>query len=102
MMKIKKNDLVLVIKGRDRGKRGKVLQVLPKDNKIVIEGINKRYKHLKARRGKEKGERIEFNAPISASNVKLFCQKCNKAVRVGFKFEKDKKVRVCKKCREII
>lgn len=101
-MKIKKNDLVLIIKGKDRGKKGKILQVLPKENKIVVEGVNKRYKHLKARRGKEKGERIEFNAPIFAPNTMLFCQKCSKPVQVGFKIEKGKKTRVCKKCKEII
>jgi large subunit ribosomal protein L24 len=101
-MKMKKNDLVLLVKGKDRGKKGKVLQVFPNENKIVVEGVNKRYKHLKARRGKEKGERIEYNAPISLANAMLFCQKCNKPVRIGFKMEKEKKVRICKKCKEII
>ncbi|MEW6407394.1 MAG: 50S ribosomal protein L24 [Patescibacteria group bacterium] len=101
-MKIKKNDLVLVISGRDRGKKGKILQVFPRENKAVIEGVNKRFKHLKARRGKEKGERIEFNAPIALANAMLFCPKCNKGVRAGFKVEKDKKIRICRKCKEAI
>lgn len=101
-MKIKKNDLVLVISGKDRGKKGKVLQVFPRENKVVVEGVNKRFKHLKARRGKEKGERIEFNAPIASANVMLFCSKCNKGVRAGFKIENDKKIRICRKCKEAI
>lgn len=99
-MKIKKNDLVFIIKGKDRGKKGRVLQVFPKENKIVVEGVNKRYRHLKPRRGKEKGERVEYNAPISAANAMLFCSKCAKPVRVGFKIENNIKIRICKKCKE--
>ena len=101
-MKIKKDDTVVVIKGKDRGKSGKVLQILSSENRIVIEGVNKLYKHLKQRKGKEKGERVEFNAPISSSNVMVFCSKCKKPVRVGIKIQEKKKTRVCKKCQNII
>ena len=101
-MKIKKDDVVIVISGKDRGKKGKVLQVFSENNKVVIEGVNKLYKHLKQRKGKEKGERIEFNAPIACSNVMFFCSKCNKPVRVGIKIEGNKKTRICKKCENVI
>jgi large subunit ribosomal protein L24 len=101
-MKIKKDDTVVVIAGKDRGKKGKVLQIFLEKNRIVIEGVNKLYKHLKQRKGKEKGERVEFNAPMSASNVMVFCSKCNKPVRVGIKIKDKKKTRVCKKCDNVI
>lgn len=78
------------------------MQVFPEENKIVVEGVNKRYKHVKQRRGKEKGERIEYNAPFSLSNIMIFCSKCNKPRRVSFKVEKEKKIRVCRKCKEIL
>jgi large subunit ribosomal protein L24 len=101
-MKIKKNDTVITMSGKDRGKRGKVMQVFPKESKIVVEGVNKAYRHTKARRGKEKGERIEFNAPIYASNAMILCSKCNKPSRVGFKIQGDERKRFCKKCKEVI
>lgn len=101
-MKIKKNDTVVVMVGKDRGKRGKVMQVLPIKNKVIVEGVNERYRHLKARRGREKGERIKFNAPIVSSNVMLLCPKCNKPTRVGYKVLEKEKERICRKCKEII
>lgn len=101
-MKIKKDDTVVVIKGKDRGKKGKILQIISTENRIVVEGVNKLYKHLKQRKGKEKGERIEFNAPIASSNVMIFCSKCSKPVRVGIEIKDKKKVRVCKKCQSVI
>ncbi|NQU99931.1 MAG: 50S ribosomal protein L24 [Parcubacteria group bacterium] len=101
-MKIKKDDTVLVISGKDRGKKGKVLQIFLENNRIVIEGVNKLYKHLKQRKGKEKGERVEFNAPLAASNVMFFCSKCSKPTRIGVKIENKKKTRFCKKCNKVI
>jgi len=101
-MKIKKDDTVIVISGKDRGKKGKVLQIFSEKNRIVIEGVNKLYKHLKQRKGKEKGERVEFNAPLSASNVMIFCLKCKKPTRIGIKLEGKKKTRVCQKCDNVI
>lgn len=101
-MKLRKNDQVLIIRGKDRGKKGKVMQVFPKEEMIVAEGINKRVKHVKQRRGKEKGERVEFNAPVSASNAMLICVKCNKPARLGYKVEKGKKQRICRICKEIV
>lgn len=101
-MKIKKNDTVLIMVGKDRGKKGKVMQILPRENKIVVEGINEQYRHLKARRGKEKGERIKFNAPIVSSAIMVLCPKCNKPTKIGIKVQEKDKKRFCKKCKELI
>ncbi len=89
--------------GKDRGKTGKVTQVFPKWEKVVVDGLNKRIKHLKARSEREKGQRVEFFAPVQASNVQLVCPKCSKPSKIGYKIlENKKKERVCKKCKEII
>lgn len=101
-MKIKKNDNVLVIAGKDRGKTGKVEKVLPRLKKVVITGINMRKKHLRPSKKYPQGGILEFPAPLDISNVKLICPKCNKPTRVGFEKIKDKKERKCKKCQEII
>ncbi len=102
-MKIKKGDKVKIIAGKDKGKEGKVLQVMPDKEKVVVEGLNLLIKHVKPRRAGEKGQRIQFPAPFHISNVMLVCPKCNKPTRVGYKIlENKKKVRVCKKCKEII
>lgn len=102
-MKIKKGDKVKIISGKDRGREGKILQVLPDKKKVVVEGLNLRIKHVKPRRAGEKGQRIQFPAPLDVSNVMLVCPKCNKQIRLGYKvLENKKKVRICKKCKEII
>jgi large subunit ribosomal protein L24 len=106
-MHIKKNDKVKILIGKDRGKTGKVLQVLPKEGKVSIEGLNLLIKHLRPQKQGEKGQRIEFPAFINASNVMLICSKCGKTTRLVHKIiktegQKDKKVRACKKCQEII
>ena len=101
-MKIKKNDIVKVIAGKDKGKTGKVAQVFRTLDKVVVEKINKRYKNLRPRKEGEKGQRIEFDAPIDVSNVMLVCKKCGKTAKVGYKVSGDKKYRVCKKCKETL
>jgi len=101
-MKIKKGDNILVIKGKDRGKTGKVIKALPKENKIVVEGINLRKKHIRPKREGEKGQIVEIPAVFSASNAKIICSGCGKAVRVGYKIENGIKSRVCKKCGKTI
>jgi large subunit ribosomal protein L24 len=112
-MKLKKGDKVQIINGKDRatkskkGNQGKVLQVIPEKNRVVVDGLNLRYKHIKAKREGEKGQRIEFPASMDISNVKLVCPKCNKAGRVGYKLldsdlKGKKKIRICKKCNEAI
>lgn len=97
-MKIKKGDTVLVISGKYRGKTGKVLKAFPKEEKILVEGINIVKKHQKPKRSGEKGEIIQMPSPIHVSNVKLICKNCKKATRVGYKIEQGQKIRICKKC----
>ena len=101
-MKVKKNDNVLVVTGKDAGKTAKVLAVLPKTNKVVVEGVNVQKKHKKARSAQEVSQIVEQSGAIDASNVMVVCPVCNKAIRVAYKVEGDKKVRVCKKCGAII
>jgi large subunit ribosomal protein L24 len=97
-MKIKKNDNVMIISGKDRGKSGKVLEVFPKENKIRVEGINLRKKHTRPKRQGQKGQVILVPLPVSASAAMLICPSCNKPRRAGYKVFENKKSRVCKKC----
>lgn len=97
-MKVKKNDTVLVLSGKDAGKTAKVLVALPKDNKIVVDGVNVQKKHKKARSAQEVSSIVNQSGPIDASNVLVVCPACGKATRVAYKVEGDKKARVCKKC----
>jgi large subunit ribosomal protein L24 len=105
-MKIKKNDNVKILAGKDNGKTGKVLQVLPEEGKVSIEGLNLLVKHMRPNREGEKGQRIEFPAFINASNVALICPSCGQQTRVGMKLTEGekgvKKYRVCKKCKTVI
>lgn len=101
-MKIKKNDTVLIISGKDRGRKGKVLESFPKADKIVVEGVGMVKKHRRPKNEREKGQIVEIPKPISVSNVKLICSKCGKATRVGYKVVEGKKYRVCKKCKQEI
>lgn len=101
-MKIKKGDQVKILAGKDRGKKGRVLRVLPKENRLVVEGLNLVTKHIKAKRQGEKGQRVKMAVPFQASNVLLFCPKCKKAIRVGYKVLTDgAKKRFCRKCTEV-
>lgn len=97
-MRVKKNDTVKVITGKDAGKTGKVLVALPKENRVVVEGVNVQKKHRKARSAQDVSKIEEQNGAIQVSNVMVVCPKCDKATRVAFKTEGDKKIRVCKKC----
>jgi len=102
-MKIKKNDKVKILIGKDVGKIGKILNVSPKTKKVVVEGFNLKIKHIRPKKEKEKGQKIQFPSPLDISNVMLVCLKCGKSTRVGYKIlENKKKVRVCKKCGEIV
>ncbi len=102
-MKIRKNDTVLVITGKDRGKKGKVRFAYPKDNKLIVEGINMVKRHTKPAGEGRPGGIVEREAPISAANVMLFCSKCNHPSRVGFRSLNDgRKVRFCRACQEVI
>lgn len=98
-MRIKKDDKVLVISGKDRGKTGKITVALPCEQKVVVEGVNVRRKHMRPKKEGQKGQVIQMPMPVAVSNVQLICAKCEKATRVGYKlFENKRKVRVCKKC----
>ena len=97
-MNVKKGDTVVVLSGKDKGKQGKVQRTIPKEDKVVVEGINMVTCHVKARRQGEESAIVKREAPLYASKVQVVCPKCNKATRVGHKIEGDKKVRVCKKC----
>ena len=102
-MKIRKNDTVLVITGKDKGKKGKVRFAYPKKNHLIVEGINFIKKHTRARGTTRQAGIIEREAPIHASNVMLLCSKCNHPARVGFRFLGDgRKVRICRTCSEVI
>jgi len=97
-MKIRKGDQVLIISGKDRSRKARVLEVLPKKGKVVVEGVNLRKKHIRPKKSGEKGQIVTVPAPFDVSNVKLICPKCGKAARFGYKVEAKKKYRICKKC----
>ncbi len=101
-MKIRKNDNVIILKGKDRGKQGKVLNVFPNTDKVLVEGMNVAKKKIKPRMTGKKGQIVEVSMPIHVSNVSLIDPKTKKPTRVSFKVEKDKKVRVAKKSGEVI
>ncbi len=97
-MRIKKGNTVLIISGKDKGKKGKALEVLSKEGKILVEGVNLMKKHQKPKKTGEKGQIIQLPKPIDVSNVKLICLKCGKPTRIGYKIVEKKKYRTCKKC----
>jgi large subunit ribosomal protein L24 len=102
-MKIKKDDKVKIIAGKDAGKNGKVLNIFRSTGKITVEGINIVKKHVKAKKDGEKGQRVEIASPLNVSNVMLVCPNCSKETRVGYTIGEDgKKSRVCKKCKKNI
>ncbi len=103
MFKIRKGDLVQVIKGKDSGKKGKVLIVYTGEKRVLVEGLNLVKKHKRQSRQDEKGGIVSIEAPLSISNLMLFCKICNGPVRVGFSVLKDNtKARICKKCDQAI
>jgi len=97
-MKIKKVDNVQVLSGNDKGKTGEVLEVIPKEDKINVKGVNVRQKHVKARKQGDESGIIPVECSIPSSKVNIVCSKCGKATKIGYSVEKDEKVRVCKKC----
>ena len=101
-MKIKKNDNVAVISGKDKGKSGKVLRAIPGLEKVLVESVNVVKRHQRPRKQGEKGQISQMPSPIHVSNVMLICPKCSKPTRVGYRFEGESKSRVCKKCVGIV
>ena len=97
-MNIKKNDTVVVLSGKDKGKKGKVLEAMPAAGKVIVEGVNIATCHVKPRKQGEEGGIIRKEIPMYVSKVMLVCPKCGKATRHAVKLEGDIKVRVCKKC----
>ena len=97
-MKIKKDDKVIVLSGKDKGKEGKVLVADPKGMKVIVEGVNVATKHQKPMRQGQEGGIIKVETPIYACKVMVVCPKCGKPTRVAHKLENGKNVRVCKKC----
>lgn len=101
-MKIKKGDLVQVITGKDRGKRGDVVRVFPDLDRVVVSGANMMKRHTKANQSGKKGERIEKEAPIHISNVMLVCKETDKPTRIGMTVQNGEKVRVSKKSGKVV
>ena len=102
-MRLHSNDTVLVIKGRDRGKQGRIQQVFPKHNKILVEGVNIVSRHTKATGGIRQAGIIQKELPMEAANVVLVCTHCNRPTRIGVRYLADgTKARTCRKCQEVI
>lgn len=98
-MKIIPGDQVIVIRGKDKGKKAKVLRGFPALSKILIEGVNVKKVHKRPKKEGEKGQVVEVPFPLDVSRVKFVCPKCSKPVRVGYKLNEKNKIRVCKKCK---
>lgn len=103
MLKIKKEDTVMVVKGKDKGKKGKVMRVLANEKRIIVEGINMVKKHMRRTNENQQGGVVSVERPLSIANVMYYCKSCNHPVRIGFKALDDKnKTRFCKDCKQTI
>jgi len=102
MSSIKKGDTVVVIAGREKTKTGKILKVIERGARVLVEKLNMVKKHNKPTQTNPKGGIVEKEAPIAISNVMVFCSKCNKGVRTGSKVEKNNKIRTCKSCSAVL
>ena len=99
-MKLRKGDMVRVIAGKDLGKDGEIMRVIPETNRVIVEGVNIAKKHQRQTRATMQGGIIDKDMPMNASNVAFLCGSCDKPTRVGYRFEPDgKKVRICRKCK---
>ena len=96
---MRKGDNVIMLGGKDKGKKGKVTHVFIDGNKVVVEGLNLIKKHLRARKQGQKGQIVSKERAVSASSVALICKSCGKQTRLGFKIDGENKVRICKKCK---
>lgn len=102
MLKLKKGDEIIVVRGKDKGKRGKIEVLSSEKGTVLVPGLNINKRHLKKRDEKNPGGIIDFPKPLPWANVALICPKCGKKTRVGITVKKDKKSRICKKCDSII
>ncbi len=100
-MRIKKGDKVEVLKGKDRGKSGKVLRVIPKESTLVVDGLNVRKKTIRPKKQGEKGQIVDLSWPMRIDNVMLVCSSCEKPTRIGNREDKGEKIRYCKKCKAV-
>jgi large subunit ribosomal protein L24 len=101
-MKIKKGDKVKILIGKDKGKIGEVEKVFTKAGSILVPGVNEFKRHVKSRARNQKSEIMTITKPVPVSNSALICPKCNKPTRVGYRIEKGKKLRICRKCKKAI
>jgi large subunit ribosomal protein L24 len=97
-VKLKKGDEVEVLGGKDIGKRGAVMRVYPTSGKVIVDRVNIAKKHQKPTKATMQGGIIDKEMPLNASNVGLVCEKCDKATRIGYRFDGAKKIRICRKC----
>lgn len=97
-MKIRKNDNVIMLGGKDKGKKAKVIHVFPEGDRVVVEGLNLVKKHTRARKQGQKGQIVSKERAVSISSVALVCKSCGKQTRVGYRVEGENKTRICKKC----
>lgn len=103
MLKLKKGDNIQVIRGKDRGKKAKILEVLPESGRALVEGVNMVKKHRRRTREDQQGGIVSIERPISLANLMFFCKNCNAPVRIGFSLLKDgSKSRICRSCKEAI
>ena len=99
---VKKGDEVVVLAGKEKGKRGKIITILARKDRVIVEGVNVAKRHAKPPRAHQQGGVIDKFMPVHVSTVGLVCKGCDKATRVGYKFEDGEKVRVCKKCGTVL
>lgn len=97
-MKLKRNDEIIVLRGKEKGKKGKIEKVFTKVNEVLVPGLNLYKRHYKSRLQNKPSEIIEITKPFPVSNVALICPSCKKQTRIGYKFENKEKVRICRKC----
>lgn len=103
MQKIRKGDIVQAVKGKDKGKKGKVLRIITEKNRAIVEGLNLVKKHKRQTRQDQQGGIVSIESPIAIANIMLVCKHCNRPARIGFKVNADKtKSRFCKACKEVI
>ncbi|MBF0215396.1 MAG: 50S ribosomal protein L24 [Candidatus Omnitrophica bacterium] len=103
MLKIKKNDIVKVLAGKDKGKSGKVITVMHSERRALVQGVNFAKKHVRKKQKEQQGGIVLKEAPVAISNLALICKRCNKATRIGMDILADgSKARFCKKCQEVL
>ena len=101
-MKLKRNDEVIVVKGKDKGKKGKIEKVITRENMVLVPGINLYKRHYKSKIQTKPSEIIEITKPFHVGNVALICPNCKKPTRIGYKIDNKEKIRICKKCNKKI